>query len=177
MTKTIWVTSDHHFSQESMLNFKNPDGTQLRSGFSSVEEMDEVMIERWNSRVKKGDHVWHLGDLYYDHKKFVDKILPRLNGQLRITVGNHDNIRELAALRRFEHVVLERHWPGALLCHVPRDKLSLWDYRNECFKVNIHGHIHGQIHPDREHYINVCVEQTDYYPVNLREILEKHNKS
>lgn len=55
--------SDTHFSHARILEFESDDGRPVRSGFSSVEEMDEAMIERWNSVVGPKDKVYHLGDV------------------------------------------------------------------------------------------------------------------
>lgn len=170
----LWFTSDHHFSHKGILRFKDDFGL-IRPGLSSVEEMDELMIERWNELVKHGDKVYHLGDIYFDHKKFTTQILPRLNGHIRVIVGNHDNIRELCAIRRFEKVLESRKMPefGIFLSHRPSDKLSLYNWRSKEFLVNIHGHTHSRDNPDKEFYRNICVEKTNYYPLNIDEVRVK----
>ena len=51
----IWFTSDTHFSSERTLELsKRP--------FKSVEEMDKILIENWNSVVGQNDTVYHIGD-------------------------------------------------------------------------------------------------------------------
>jgi len=51
----IFFTSDTHFGQQRTLELsKRP--------FKTVEEMDETMVLSWNSKVKKEDTVFHLGD-------------------------------------------------------------------------------------------------------------------
>ena len=58
-----FVISDTHFGHtNSWEKFKLSDGSPLRP-FSSTEEMDETMIERWNAKVKQQDTVYHLGDV------------------------------------------------------------------------------------------------------------------
>jgi hypothetical protein len=48
----IWIVSDTHFGHSNILGFMHTDGSLIRGNrFSSVEEMDEHMIERWNSVV------------------------------------------------------------------------------------------------------------------------------
>jgi hypothetical protein len=45
---TAFFTSDHHFGHKRIIELaKRP--------FTSVDEMDEYMIVRWNDRVKPGD--------------------------------------------------------------------------------------------------------------------------
>ncbi len=54
------------------------EGKRLRE-FDTVEEMDELMVERWNSVVHPQDKVYHLGDVVM-HKRALP-ILARLNGE------------------------------------------------------------------------------------------------
>jgi calcineurin-like phosphoesterase family protein len=80
--------SDTHFGHAGTWErFKNPDGTPLRP-FTSTEEMDEKMIENWNSVVKEHDTVYHCGDVVIG-KKHLEKIR-RLNGKKKLIMGNHD---------------------------------------------------------------------------------------
>lgn len=44
--KDLFLTSDTHFNHSRILQF--------RPQFSSVEEMNEIMIERWNKVVGRG---------------------------------------------------------------------------------------------------------------------------
>jgi calcineurin-like phosphoesterase family protein len=171
MSRDIWITSDHHFSHANILKFTDDVGQLIRPEFSSVEEMDEVMIERWNSVVNPHDLVWHLGDIMFNKTKFVENILPKLNGKLRITVGNHDDIRFLASLNRFEKIVMERRFDefGLILSHRPLHQSGLWNHRGQFELHNCFGHIHQNPAPDGP-YTNVCVERTNYTPVNIEEL-------
>ena len=65
MARDIWVMSDTHFRHKNILTFRDSSTGKLVRGddFASVDEMDEHMIERWNSVVKQGDLVYHLGDV------------------------------------------------------------------------------------------------------------------
>lgn len=50
----IFFISDTHFGHSNILNFKREDGSPLRD-YSSIEEHDEYLIQRWNSTVKATD--------------------------------------------------------------------------------------------------------------------------
>lgn len=59
--------------------------------YSSVEEMNEDLIARWNSVVQPDDKVWHLGDFALKaSKEQVTMLVNRLNGHIRLVMGNHD---------------------------------------------------------------------------------------
>jgi calcineurin-like phosphoesterase family protein len=60
--KTIWFTSDTHFSHNNIIRYCN-------RPFSNVEEMDEVLINNWNNKVKQNDDVYHLGDIIFSRDK------------------------------------------------------------------------------------------------------------
>lgn len=60
-------------------------------GFASGEEMDRYMIEKWNSRVRRGDEVVILGDFCMTKKADeAEKIIRQLKGKKYLVVGNHD---------------------------------------------------------------------------------------
>ena len=165
----IWVISDSHFSHYNMVHkFKT-------RPFNTVEEMDECLIQNWNSVVKPGDKVYHLGDFAFGPKTEHPKLVKRLNGKKRLIVGNHDDVKSLAPY--FEKVMLWRQWPdfGLLMTHVPVHESTLKESRHGAkFEktINVHGHIHQNPSP-KGPYTCVCVEQIGYTPINIEELRQK----
>ena len=174
MARDIWVISDTHFDHANILTFKDSEGKPTRV-FDDVEEMNEHMIERWNSVVKPGDKVYHLGDVLFGNRKeeWMNKNMQRLNGQKRLIVGNHDNIKFHAAGGWWSKIDLWRMWPefGLLFTHVPVHESTLKENHRwgEGKMVNVHGHIHQNPSPTEFHKC-VCVEQVGYTPVNIEEL-------
>ena len=163
----IWIVSDTHFGHENMLRFTHTDGTLIRGNrFSSVEDMDEHMIERWNSVVRPGDKVYHLGDVFVDDGH---KALKRLNGHKRLILGNHDNIKSPYLYNSFNKIMMWRQFPefNCVLSHTPLHESSM-------FKIgyNLHGHIHQHASPSARH-INCCVEVQDYTPRHIEELVPR----
>lgn len=174
--KNLWFISDTHFHQANILNFKRMNGEPLRS-FQSVEEMNEIMVERWNSLVKPGDKIYHLGDVIMRYQPENLKILSRLNGQKRLILGNHDTLKGTELVKYFKKVEMWRVFGeyGFLCSHVPIHSGSFGRA-----VLNVHGHTHDSIvkidvldQPADPRYFCVCVEQTDYFPVHLDVILDK----
>lgn len=159
----IFVISDTHFSHTNFLKFTDTGGNLVRP-FSSIQEMDEMMIDRWNSVVKQGDKVYHLGDVFFGDKDRFKRLWPRLKGSKRLIVGNHDDIIFLSQGGFFQKVMMWRKFDNLLLTHVPVHPDTLRDTM-----TNIHGHIHEKPSPAGP-YRCVSVEQINYTPVALEEL-------
>ena len=185
--RDIFVISDTHFRHANILKFKDHAGNPVRSHlFNTVDEMDEHMIERWNSVVKQGDIVYHLGDVAMlntlEDEQWFKKNWPRLNGSKRLIVGNHDDIKFLSSGGFFKKVGMWRMFPefGLMLSHVPLHISSLLRmnkpdgvWPDDCEPLlNLIGHIHQNPAPEGP-YRNVCVEVTNYTPVNIEELRVK----
>lgn len=171
MSSDIWFTSDSHFGHKNILKFTDKDGNLIRK-FSSVDEMDEHMIDQWNKNVKKGDKVYHLGDITFDKSKFP-KIINGLNGSKRITFGNHDDIKFLSSGGWFQKQYVTRRFDefGFMCSHYPLHHEQFFNHRQNKQMFCIHGHVHGNSLDDKL-FINVSVEVTDYRPLHIDEILQ-----
>ena len=177
MARDIWVTSDTHFRHSNILKFTDSATGALIRGdrFADVDAMDEHMIERWNSVVKQGDIVYHLGDVVMGDTEWFKKNWPRLNGSKRLIVGNHDDVTFLASGGFFKKVSMWRMFPefGLMFSHVPLHPSSLRrgapNDPDAPVLLNVHGHIHQNSSPEGP-YRNVSVEVTDYTPVNIEEL-------
>jgi calcineurin-like phosphoesterase family protein len=161
MSKTFLI-SDTHFGHGNILTFYNSDGSKVRD-FNDLDEMNEIMIQNWNNVVSDEDKVYHLGDVVFT-KKWLDLILPRLNGTKILIKGNHDNLKLSQYQQYFKDV--RAYWvlDKFILSHIPihPESLSRW-------KANIHGHLHTNALNDPR-YFNVSVEQINYTPINFEEI-------
>lgn len=164
MSKDYWFISDTHFQHENILKFSP-------SPFKSIEERDETLIDNWNSLVKPGDIVYHLGDVFFGSKESFKKLWSRLKGSKRLIVGNHDDIEFLSNGGFFKKTYMWRVWNDRplLFTHVPINEDCIHDRVIQAGGVNVHGHTHLNGSPDGP-YRSVCVELTDYKPVNLEEL-------
>lgn len=164
-----FVISDPHFGHGNILKFTNSDGSRVRT-FSSVEEMDETMIQNWNNTVTPSDKVYCLGDVAIN-KKFISQV-GRLNGDKVLIKGNHDIFSLEYYTEYFRDIRAYQVFPKdkMILSHIPIHTESL-----ERFVCNIHGHLHcnkvkDKFGKDDIRYINVCVENINYTPISLDEI-------
>lgn len=178
----IWFTSDTHFGHKNILTF-------CERPFNSVEEMDNAIIERWNSKVGKDDIVFHLGDFAFASNKRWQELIYKLNGKIYLILGNHDITRwpGTYTMQLFDRVenqmmlkidnkykVYLNHFP--FLCYDGT-------YRNpEDCTIQLHGHVHqriGDIGKDAQrlqyrfpYQYDVGVDNNNFYPVSWEEILK-----
>lgn len=164
MSRDYWFISDTHFQHENIIRFNG-------ENFSSSEERDELLIENWNKRVKPGDLVYHLGDVFFGSKETFPKLWARLAGSKRLIVGNHDDIKYLSSGNFFKKVAMWKIWNDRdiIFSHVPLHPDTLTERLVRPQLLNVHGHTHLNGSPGGP-YRSVCVELNNYSPVNLEEL-------
>jgi calcineurin-like phosphoesterase family protein len=180
---SVFLVSDTHFGHAGVCRFTHPnDPTVKLRPWTDPDEMDEFMVEAWNKRVKPNDKVYHLGDVVINRKALP--ILDRLNGDKVLIRGNHDIFKDEDYNKYFRSLRGYHVMNGMILSHIPIHSESLGR-----FGVNIHGHLHASrvMRPSRtleefvahgcetidERYHCVCVEQTDFAPILLEDVLDR----
>ena len=88
----IWFTSDTHFCHQREFLW----GPR---GFTNVEEMNEAIIKNWNDVIQPDDVVYHLGDVIMGELDAGIPLVKRLNGKIKLAIGNHDTTKRLAAFK------------------------------------------------------------------------------
>jgi Predicted phosphoesterase or phosphohydrolase len=155
-----FFTSDTHFGHAGIIR-------QCARPFDSVEEMDEAMIQQWNSVVRRGDRVIHLGDFAYKSKNAAE-IFRRLNGERHLIRGNHDkrSVTEFgwASVSDLADITLDGK--RIILCHYA---IRSWPgfHRGA---LHFFGHSHGNL-PGSARCIDVGVDSVGFRPLELDEIL------
>lgn len=181
---TIFYISDTHFGHANILTFTRAapsvsgviqeSSVRVRPEFSSADEMDEHLIERWNAVVRPEDHVWHLGDVSMARGNDIgriDKVMQRLQGHKRLVLGNHDHLNPRWYVRWFEKIRGSQMHDGLLFTHIP---VAPWSFGKA--KANVHGHVHAnqprvwRPASTGRTYVNLSVEVNAYTPVSLETI-------
>lgn len=166
-----FLCSDHHWWHTAVLKYSN-------RPFSSVEEMNEIMIQRWNEKITKKDKVIYLGDFCLANKTKTLEILNRLNySEIFITPGNHDKslrgLKDRFAVYNdiFNIEILDQY---LVCCHY---SLRTWN-RMHNGAIHCHGHSHGGIKHNESHgkTMDVGVDTNNFYPYHWDEIKERMDK-
>jgi calcineurin-like phosphoesterase family protein len=165
--------SDPHFGHANILKFTGADGKLIRPGFRDIADHDEFLIARFNDRVGLHDKVYFLGDISFKLDRF-HAIMPRLNGAKRLILGNHDDFKMSEYMKYFSKI-RESWQPMRNILFTHRPVLMGEDDHHKKIVLNVHGHTHSHIISD-DRYMNICVENTDYYPLRGSEIIEEYTK-
>lgn len=179
--QNIWFASDYHFCHANVIKYDN-------RPFSDVDEMDNTLIENWNSLISENDTVIYMGDLCFDRSsKTAKNIVDQLKGKIHFVLGNHDKEKDIKKLNRFESVsdyinlsVLDeenpRKYQGIMIMHFP---ILSWD-KSHHGEWHLHGHSHQSL---TEHYpeyykrkvLDMGCNGWDYKPVSYSQIKEIMN--
>lgn len=157
----IFFTSDTHFGHKNIIDYcKRP--------FQTVNEMDEALILNWNSTVGVNDTVYHCGDFGFGSKERLKDIFDRLNGNIVLIQGNHDNDKHLEFIgfkTVFNMKIINVDKKTLHLCHYP---IESWAHQTHG-SLHIHGHSHGRslTIPNR---VDVGVDCCNYFPVSLDQL-------
>ena len=173
----IYLTSDWHFGHDREFIWK-------ARGYSSVEEMNEIQIEKFNSLVQPDDTVYILGDLMLGNNDEGIKCLKQLNGNKYFVRGNHDTdvrvnlymdeqnanigfLGDATTLKYKKYHFYMSHFPTLT------DNLEKESFHQ--MTLNLYGHTHQttNFYEDRPYMYHVGVDSHNGYPVLLDDIIEQ----
>lgn len=177
----LYFTSDTHFYHYNIIKYAG-------RPFSSVNEMNDVLIRNWNNKVPEDGIVFHLGDFAFGSKHNVLHLTTILHGQIHLVIGNHDwNIMRDKVTGGFASVSLEQYLSvqgqKIILNHFPMLCYSGVYYNNPTWQL--FGHVHsGPNDPkngldfSRLQYLfptqyDVGVDNNNYTPISYFELKEK----
>lgn len=188
----VWFTSDTHFGHKNIIKYCD-------RPFDDTDQMDEIIIERWNATVPENGIVFHLGDVAMgDITKSLPKV-GRLNGYKILVTGNHDRTfvkygeaktaQWFPEYEKYFQMVVDEKGMGHVIDgvtfrlshfpytgdHTPDDRHSDVRPVDDGMPL-IHGHTHST---DRvtlsikgTHQIHVGVDAWDFTPVSFEQIKE-----
>lgn len=164
-----FFTSDTHFGHGNIINYCN-------RPFSSVSEMDEELIRRWNEKVGKNDEVYHLGDFFFSNTNDSKYVLDSLNGKIFLVRGNHDS-KITAFKNRFEwikdyfdlKIKVEGESQNIVMMHYA---MRIWN-KSHHGAWHLYGHSHNSLPEDESLSFDCGVDGHDFYPWSLDEVIVK----
>jgi calcineurin-like phosphoesterase family protein len=180
MNKTFY-TSDHHFFHENIINLCN-------RPFKDLSEMNQFMIDSWNSVVAPIDNVIYGGDLVLGssrhYKEKVKDLLLQLNGVKFLVRGNHDRSRKvmlkLGFIDVYPFTYLTDSSVNIFIVHNLMRNFDQYQSYIEVADVVLYGHAHNKVYDDsrikdNKKFINISVENLDYLPYTILQLIGKSN--
>lgn len=166
----IYFTSDHHFGHKNIIEFS-------RRPFKDVDEMDEILIRKWNEKVKPEDEVYHLGDVGLSSSGKLRKILERLNGKIYLINGNHEKSAQACHTRfewikdYYELVVKDDEFErGEQLIVLFHYAMREWN-ASHWGTYHLYGHAHGTLPDDLNSLsFDIGVDCHNFYPLSYEEV-------
>lgn len=81
---SIFYIADTHIGHENIIRYDN-------RPFSSIQEMNDEIVSRWNQAVRDNDTVYILGDFSWYNSSKTCEYLDSLAGHKILVKGNHDS--------------------------------------------------------------------------------------
>lgn len=136
-----YFISDLHIGHTNVLAYDN-------RPFTTIEEHDSVIMQKWNAKVTESDDVYILGDIGFANAEKTAEYYKQLHGNKHLILGNHDKMFFKKSNEKFfknvfcevvhymELYLNKKH--SIVLCHYPMP----------CFKNSFHGwlHFYGHVH-------------------------------
>ena len=173
MSQTFF-TSDTHFDDAYALQYFN-------RPFKTVDEMNAVMVEKWNRVVSERDTVYHLGDFTLDDIHHFRKWVNQLNGIIKVLPGSHDQpwLKDFVASEKVQVVapLVSVEFPEMSMGQIPQVivlchySMQVWDRSNHG-SWHLFGHSHGKLEGIGLSF-DVGVDCTGFTPLSLEEVAAK----
>jgi calcineurin-like phosphoesterase family protein len=181
MEQKIFFTSDLHLNH-------NRDFIYGTRNFSSIEEMNQEIIKRYNEVVSVDDIVYCLGDLclgggstevLYQNKELIEC----LNGHIYIILGNHDTNARIEMYKTCKNVAQILGYSTLIkykkyhfyLSHYPTLTANLDEGKSlSQIMINLYGHTHQNTNFYKDMPINyhVGVDSHNCYPIEINQIIK-----
>lgn len=172
----IYLTSDLHFNHQRIIEYE----PETRK-FNSVDEMNETLIENWNSVVKTEDTVYVLGDFVMGAANTVKEIVSRLNGTIKLVRGNHDTPSKLKIYQELGIDVKDIEYISYkgrffILCHFPIASPEFIEMvrQDNSEVVNLYGHLHSNApkgYVDGTYHIGL--DTNNLAPISIEQIWQE----
>jgi len=171
----LFFTSDTHFYHSNIIKY-------CTRPFDNKELMNAAIIENWNTKVKPGDTVFHLGDVSLGAKSAdLEELIGNLNGQIYLIIGNHekDALRKQAIKIMWKGIydIAEIFVPDdevtyeeqhIVMCHYP---MTSWNGSHRG-SWQLFGHVHGVPIAKKPTQLDVGVDSHDFTPISYQEVKE-----
>lgn len=163
---SVFFTSDQHFGHTNIIKYCN-------RPFTSIEEMDQAIIDNWNSVVDNKDFVYIIGDLTMSYKKDkMREIFNQLKGTKALIKGNHDHKGSIPTecfVDIWKRVRVTGDNYDYILIHDPAEASA--NHMN--VQKYLCGHLHRyEAYLPGTNWIDVGVDANNFTPISLEKTIK-----
>ncbi len=163
-----YFSADLHLGHSRIIDYcKRP--------YSGHQEMDKDILDRFNSRLAPGDHLYLLGDICwstFDLHPWLDQLNTK---EVFVIRGNHDRKesqlkhKSIKWVKELEGIMFGPDFnPYIVMCHYP---MRTWNHKGRG-AYQLYGHVHGTM-PGLDRQMDVGVDTNNFLPYGLEEIRER----
>ena len=151
-----YFMGDLHLNHKRILEFRTGYG-------NTVEEHDEIILDKINSTVRPKDKLYIVGDAAFG-REGAEKLSRILCRNIDLVMGNHDNQYTIPYFNKIYGLCA--NFKDFWLQHAPIHERSLRGI------YCVHGHTHYKSVEDSR-YLCVSVEQCDGIPMSIDQVRER----
>jgi len=190
--QSIWFTSDTHYDHENICaaTTKWIGAEHLTRKFSSLEQMNDKLVDSINNKVSQDDILFHLGDWSFNGFENIRKFRERINCKnVHLILGNHDhhirrnkeNIQSVFSSvnqyldlevkwRPYHSKLVADSYARFVLMHYP---IASWNGMGDGV-IHLHGHVHLPPHQRLADgkAMDVGVDGNNMEPISMEEVLK-----
>ena len=171
----LFFTADLHLNHKKIIEYCN-------RPFSSISEMNDVLISNWNQKIGTGDLVYILGDFAFSRTRFF---LEALNGLKVFIDGDHDKEIHDSVMpvlhKGYLHILdkdcfnnsdKERKYFVSEISSITLCHWCMRTWRQSHYNSwHLYAHSHGHLPPIGKSW-DVGVDANNFAPLSLLEIIE-----
>jgi len=155
-----FFTADEHFGHTKIIEYCN-------RPFKTLTEMDNTIMERFNSVVGKNDTTIHAGDFcWFNRPAAAQEYINQLNGNHIFIKGSHDHWMPDSTKYMWRKMIDGQF---IMVCHYA---MRIWE-RSHYNSWQLFGHSHGRLEAVGKQY-DIGVDNNNFYPISfdtLKEIM------
>lgn len=174
----IYFSSDLHLNHNQSFIYEP-------RGFKNVHEMNNSIIQNFNSTITHDDDLYLLGDNFLGELESGINLFNQLPGKIHLIWGNHDTDNRKNALSKCHNVIeiigfatiIKYNKFHFYLSHFPTSTTNFDDYKKPLKQriLCLAGHTHSKELFEFCGSYNVAVDAHNCFPVSIDEIINNFN--
>lgn len=155
-----WFTADEHYGHQNIIEYSN-------RPFSSIGEMNRMLIVNHNAVVKDNDVVIHAGDFTLNHSRenVYKRYINKLKGNHVFLKGSHDYWIPWKGSQQIWERKIGKYY--IVVCHYA---MHTWA-RSHYNSFHLFGHSHGKLDLPGKRW-DCGVDNNEFFPISFDQVIK-----